>query len=155
MSSPAPKSISFDCPHCRAFQTVVLEDAPATLAFACGHCGKAISFTRPDQDPIRTCPVCGAADFYQHKDFDKRIGLAVFVAGAVLVPWTYAVSLLAALAIDAALFPFFPWMSVCYACKSEFRGWGKNSELDRFSHETAAKYEYGNKKVAIEPTEKT
>lgn len=140
------KKISLDCPHCQAFQTVSLKDAPESVNFNCGHCGAAISLNRPGENPMATCPLCGSSDFYQHKDFDKRVGLVIFVAGAALVPWTYAISLLVALAIDAALFPFFPWMSVCYSCKSEFRGFGKNPALDRFSHETAAKYEYGKNK---------
>lgn len=147
------KKISLDCPHCQSFLTVALQGAPESFSFACNHCQGKVALTRPGEDPIATCPVCGSGDFYQHKDFNKRIGLIVFVAGAALVPWTYAISLLAALAIDAALYPFFPWMSVCYSCKSEFRGWGKNPRLDRFSHEIAAKYEYGKKKRADAPKE--
>ena len=94
---------------------------------------------------MATCPVCADTKFYQHKDFNKKIGFLIFAIGAILVPWTYAISLIVALILDASLYPFFPWMSVCYNCKSEFRGWPKNPALDRFDHETAAHYEYKKK----------
>lgn len=143
-----PKKISLDCPHCQAFQTLEIAEAKSAFTFACGHCQKDITLTGLNQDPIVSCPVCGNLEFYQHKDFNKKLGLAVFVLGAVLVPWTYALSMFVALAIDAALYPFFPWMTVCYDCKSELRGWPKNPKLDRFNHERAAHYEYGKKKRA-------
>ena len=62
--------------------------------------------------------------------------------GALLAPWTYYGSLVMALIIDACLYPFFPWMQVCYRCDAEIRGWPKSPSLDRFNHEIGAHYEY-------------
>jgi len=140
------KKISLGCPHCQAFQTLEITEAKQSFSFACGHCQKDITLGGIGQEPVSCCPVCGNLEFYQHKDFNKALGLAIFVLGAVLVPWTYSLSMFVALAIDAALYPFFPWMLVCYDCKSELRGWPKNPKLDRFNHERAAHYEYGQKK---------
>lgn len=148
MSQIKLKSISFDCPKCEAFQTVSFPFDQTELNVPCGSCGKEMKFGSLKNDMLQSCPVCSCPDLHQHKDFNKKLGLALFVVGAIFAPWTYYLSLIGALAIDAALFPFFPWMQVCYSCKSEFRGWEKNPELDRFNHEVAAKYEYGKKTKA-------
>ena len=140
------KKISFDCPHCSHFQTLSFEGAQQTLDFNCGHCQHAMHIQGLDATPLNTCPVCQCDKLYQHKDFNKAIGFLVFIIGAVLIPWTYAISIIVALIIDAALYPFFPWMQVCYFCKSELRGFAINPKLDRFNHETAAHFEYGKKK---------
>lgn len=137
------RRISFDCPDCKVFQTIVLSEEKDRLAFDCGHCHKRITLSSLDQKLTEVCPVCGCTDLHQHKDFNKKLGLLIFLTGAVLAPWTYTLSLIAALVIDAVLYPFFPWMSVCYRCKTELRGWPRHPGLDRFNHETAARYEYG------------
>ena len=136
------KSIAFDCPHCKAFQTLILEDDKDHLNFDCPSCQKQIEFTSLDQNIIQGCPLCRCKDIHQHKDLNKKLGLTLFIIGALLAPWTYYASLIIALIIDAVLYPFFPWMQVCYRCHSEMRGWPKNEKLDRFNHEIGAHYEY-------------
>ena len=126
-------------------QTIVVADDRAEIEFACGSCQKPISLTHLEQKELKICPRCDNTELYQHKDFNKKVGFVIFLAGAALAPWTYYISLFVALLIDAALYPFFPWMSVCYRCKSELRGWPKNPKLDRFNHERAAHYEYKDK----------
>lgn len=137
------KHITFGCPQCQALQTLTLDDATeAEVSFGCPQCQHPLSLTRLKQEHIHGCPACGCKDLHQHKDFNKKLGIALFVVGAVFAPWTYYISLVVALIIDALLFPFFPWMAVCYKCHAEMRGWPKNPELDRFNHEIAAHYEY-------------
>lgn len=140
------KKISFDCPECAAFQTLQMDAEQDTLTVPCGHCQNKLHLKDLNQETLESCPVCGNEELYQHKDFNKKLGLLVFLVGAVFAPWTYYLSLVGALILDAALYPFFPWMQVCYHCKSELRGWKKNEQLDRFNHETAAHYEYSKKK---------
>lgn len=140
------KKISLDCPECAHFQTLSFEGPQTQIDFQCGHCRHQIHIQGLNTDTLDTCPVCQCDKLYQHKDFNKTIGFLVFAAGAILIPWTYAISIIIALIIDACLYPFFPWMQVCYFCKSELRGFQKNPKLDRFSHETAAHFEYGKKK---------
>lgn len=136
------KRLSFSCPHCEAFQSLDFENPKSDLTFNCAGCQKPIDLRRLNQEQADACPLCGCKDLHQHKDFNKKVGLAIFIIGAVFAPWTYYLSLLVALAIDAALFPFYPWMAVCYKCHTELRGWPKNPRLDRFNHEIAAHYEY-------------
>jgi hypothetical protein len=142
----ARKSLTFDCPNCKALQTLTLDTSVEAIDVPCGGCGKPITFTRLDQDIIEGCPLCGSFRLYQHKDFNKKIGLIVFLAGVigsiVFYERVYYVPLALALIVDAALYPLFPWMMVCYQCQTELRGWPKNPKLDRFNHEVAAHYEY-------------
>jgi hypothetical protein len=152
------KSLTFDCPACQALQVLVCEDPKPTLTIPCGACHVVIDFARLDQAVIEGCPRCGEHRLYQHKDFNKKTGLAVFLAGVlgslVFYERVYYLPLLAALLIDAALYPLFPWMQICYRCETELRGWPKNPALDRFSHEIAAHFEYGREKAEVKSTGK-
>lgn len=113
----------------------------AKQIFPCPQCQKEIHLTRTNQDTVHQCSICNCKDLHQHKDFNKKIGLTLFIVGAIFAPWTYYVSLIVALIIDACLYPYFPWMIVCYKCLAEFRGWPKNDRLERFNHEIAAHYD--------------
>lgn len=142
-----PKRIVLSCPHCERFQTLTLEDPiPSELEYDCLACKKKVHIKRLQQDPLEGCPVCGCQHLYQQKDFKKWLGILILVLGMVFAPWTYYMSLVGALILDAILFPFFPWMQICYRCESEFRGWKKNPKLDRFEHEIGAHYEYAGEK---------
>jgi len=109
------KNITFDCPECKILQTLSLEDKKS-ISFDCANCGHGLTFNNLDQEEINRCSVCNCKDLHQHKDFNKKIGIAIFIVGAVFAPWTYYLSLVAALALDACLYPFFPWILVCYKC---------------------------------------
>lgn len=143
--STLTRKISFECESCQAWQTLEFGHEQKELQLQCGYCQNQIHLQNLDQNPVETCLYCKCTDLYQHKDFNKKVGIGLFVVGAIFAPWTYYLSLIGALLVDAALFPFFPWMQVCYQCHSEFRGWSKNEKLDRFNHETAAHYEYSPK----------
>ena len=142
------KSIKFDCPHCKAFQTLTLpNESQSEFSFDCLGCKKQILISRLAGKTISGCPVCGCKDLYQQKDFPKKLGIALFLIGAVFAPWTYYLSLIVALIIDAILYPFFGWMQICYKCFTETRGWEKSPDLDRFNHEIGAHYEYRSESV--------
>ncbi len=154
----AQKSLTFDCPSCQAWQTLILEAPKPTLTIPCGACTVPLDFARLDQTVIEGCPRCGEHRLYQHKDFNKKTGLVVFLLGVtgslLFYEHVYYLPLLIALIIDASLYPFFPWMQICYRCETELRGWPKNPALDRFSHEIAAHFEYGREKSKSSALEK-
>lgn len=142
MAQSEKKSVTFFCPKCEQSQSLVKTDLGELLEFPCGACKETILLTRLNQENVDSCCLCRSKDLYQHKDFNKTLGIALFLIGAVLAPWTYYASLFVALILDAALYPLFPWMAVCYKCETEHRGWPKNPRLNRFNHEIAAHYEY-------------
>jgi hypothetical protein len=72
--------------------------------------------------PVDRCCRCREADFWTRKDFPKALGLGIVVVAAVLAFWTYGASLLVAAILDAVLYAFLPWATICYRCKTEYRG---------------------------------
>ena len=43
---------------------------------------------------VRECPCCQRKDFYKQKDFNRKVGVALFVIAAILAIWTYGISLI-------------------------------------------------------------
>jgi len=78
------------------------------------------------RDPLEVCLACGSNRLYTQKDFNRKLGLAVVIVGAVLSPWTYGLSLVACMGIDYALYYFVPEITVCYACDAIHRGFAHN-----------------------------
>jgi len=68
------------------------------------------------------CLLCEGDHFYLVKDFNRAIGILIFVVGAILSIWTYGISLAVAALIDAILYKKLPFLKVCYMCDSEYRG---------------------------------
>ena len=96
-------------------------------AVACGACAKPIGLAGVTDKllaggPVDRCCRCGDADFWTHKDFPKALGLGIVVVCGIAAFWTYGLSLVVGLVLDAGLYGFLPWVTVCYRCKSEYRG---------------------------------
>lgn len=68
------------------------------------------------------CPACGGADFYRQKDFNQVLGYGVIIVGAILVPYTYGLSLLVLGLVDLLLYHRVADLIVCYRCGSLYRG---------------------------------
>jgi hypothetical protein len=82
-----------------------------------------VRFTREHEEGIlKDCPVCSRQDFYKQKDFNRKIGVALFVAAAILSIWTYGLSLVALYLVDLFLFRRLSMVAICYKCQTNFRG---------------------------------
>lgn len=103
----APGEPPGDCPGCaRPFPARAAAPAPAA--------------------PLSQCSVCGGSGFYLQKDFNQRLGCLIFVVGAALAPWTHYLSLVAGTLLDLGLYVFLPNASVCYTCRSVYRGYPRH-----------------------------
>ena len=60
------------------------------------------------------CPVCERKDFYQQKDFNRKIGVILFVIAAILSIFTYGLSLIALWLVDLLLFSKLPRKLIRY-----------------------------------------
>lgn len=104
------------------------EEEPA--GFSCEHCQVAIylqvSGSRGKSNIIDTCVLCGKDLFYTQKDFNRSLGCAIFVAGAIASIFTYGISLIVAAAVDWFLYYRLPEVTVCYFCNSIYRGYAPN-----------------------------
>ncbi len=84
---------------------------------------------------LEECPVCERQDFYKQKDFNRKIGVALFVIAAILSIWTYGLSLVALYLVDLFLFRKLALVAICYKCQTNFRNLVNMNEIRDFDHE--------------------
>ncbi len=81
------------------------------------------------------CPVCTRMDFYKQKDFNRKIGVALFVVAAILSIWTYGLSLVALYLVDLFLFRRLAMVAICYKCRTNFRHVANMPDIRDYDHE--------------------
>jgi hypothetical protein len=137
---PPPPEVAFPCPRCG-------EEAVASLdgQGRCAACGAEALLEVPADVRasrlVARCLACGGAQLYVQRDFNQKAGLAVVVVGAVLAPFTYYASLVAAALIDAALYVMLPEITVCYRCHAHYRGFARNPGHQAFDLHIAEQYD--------------
>ncbi len=103
---------------------------PARIApggeLSCPQCGtvRPVAETGWNATPpreVRTCPLCGCRHLYRQRDFNRALGCLLVVIGAVLVPWTYGLSLVALSLVDLWLYRRLSDAIVCYRCDTVYR----------------------------------
>ncbi len=95
------------------------------------------------RDIVALCRDCGSKDLYLQKDFPRKIAIPIILAGMITVPWTYGISLLVVALIDFILYRRVAWMTVCYRCHAEYRGFTKNPSHKEFDRHVDELYQYG------------
>ncbi len=127
-------SLVFVCETCDAPVGVILE-APHQSA-ECRSCRHGASLAvEPAALAARRvdrCQRCGYDRLYVQKDFNRKLGLAVFVVAALLSVPTWGLSLLAATIIDLALYFVLGDVTLCYACGAQHRGFTTNTAHGAF-----------------------
>jgi len=127
-------SLALACDGCDAEVRQPLR--PATRELACRACGRVHPLqsceTPPGSAPVGRCLRCGCGRLYLQKDFNRRIGLWVFVIAAALSVPTWGLSLLVATLIDLGLYVMLPEVTLCYSCGAQHRGFPRNPEHGAF-----------------------
>jgi len=131
-------------------------DSPASLPreLSCSACGATRPLAADRLTPrggLLGCLACGHSELYTRKSFPAAAGIAIVVVAAVLAPFTYYVSLLAAALLDLALYLAVPEVVVCYVCASEHRGFAREPRHPRFDREIDERLRYGPKAVMGRP----
>ena len=116
--------VDFACPKCG--------HAAGGEALAC-PCGFAAPFhpgsLREDGRPVR-CPLCGDPRLYVQRDFSRKVGIGLLVAGfalAVLLgmlvgPWGFFAALGGSVALDTLLWAVSGNVVICHWCETHLRG---------------------------------
>lgn len=81
------------------------------------------------------CPHCQRRDFYTQKDFNRKIGVILFVLAAILSIWTYGISFIVLYAFDFFLFRRLGNIAICYNCQAVFRNVANIAQIAPFNHE--------------------
>ena len=84
---------------------------------------------------LENCPCCGRKDFYKQKDFNRKIGVGLFVVAAIAAIWTYGISLIVLYLFDLLLYRRLGDVAVCYKCNTLFRKLNNFDVLRPFDHE--------------------
>lgn len=97
----------------------------------------------PAETIIEHCAACDHAELYFQKDFNRTTGVALVAVGAVFVPWTYGISLLAVTILDYIVWRLVKDVIVCYQCQAVHRGYPANTALKPFDLVTHDRHVYG------------
>ena len=65
---------------------------------------------------LTRCSTCGWSYLYLSKHFNKKLGCAILIIGALLSPKTFGFSLAACALLDAWLYRRLKYDTVCYIC---------------------------------------
>ena len=133
-------SVHFLCTQCE----VRLAREPGEPPHACESCGAASGVTAPPANAIiERCAACGHEELYFQKDFNRKTGVALVAVGAVFVPWTWGLSLLAVTILDYIVWRIVKDVIVCYRCQAVHRGYPPNPALAPFDLATHDRHVYG------------
>ncbi|MBV8519379.1 MAG: hypothetical protein JO197_18450 [Acidobacteria bacterium] len=133
-------SVHYLCPQCEARLARVAGEP----ARACDFCGAQTNVVAPAEDAvIGQCAACGHAELYVQKDFNRTTGIALVAVGAVFVPWTWGLSLLAVTVLDYIVWRVVKDVIVCYECQAVHRGYAPNPAIPPFDLATHDRHVYG------------
>ena len=75
----------------------------------------------PEPPRVETCPLCECRHLYRQRDVNRAWGCALVLLGAVFVPWTYGLSLVAMGLVDFFVYRRLVDAVVCYKCATVYR----------------------------------
>ena len=133
-------SVHFLCTRCEQRLARTAGEPPRP----CEHCGETSAVTAPVEEAIITrCAACDHDELYFQKDFNRKTGVALVAVGAVFVPWTWGLSLLAVTILDYIVWRVVKDVIVCYRCQAVHRGYPPSATLQPFDLATHDRHVYG------------
>jgi hypothetical protein len=134
-------SVHFLCSQCERRLSRIAGE-PSRV---CEHCGAASGVTAPAGGAIiGRCAACDHDQLYFQKDFNRTTGVALVAVGAVFVPWTYGISLLAVTVLDYIVWRVVKDVIVCYQCQAVHRGYPPNPAIQPFDLVVHDRHVYGS-----------
>lgn len=113
---------------------------PDTKSLPCPECGTRREVTAENWQgtAVEACPLCGCSHLYRQRDFNRALGCLLVLVGALLVPWTFGLSLPLFGLIDLWLYRRLKDAVVCYRCDTSFRDavpTARQGEFDLLKHD--------------------
>jgi hypothetical protein len=150
--------LAFECPAGSTHPPLESIDAesplelPASLPCASGGPPHLVHRERlTPQGGLLGCLACGHPELYTQKDFPRTAGLIIVVVAALLAPFTWYLSLVAAAALDAVLYVFGPEVVTCYVCGANHHRFPREPRHPRFDREIDERLKFGAKAVMGKP----
>lgn len=95
-------------------------------------------WSEEDERLVETCLLCGCRHLYRQRDLNRALGCLLVAIGAILVPWTYGLSLVVLAVVDLILFHRLRESVVCYRCDTVYRDarpGPRQNEFDLLKHD--------------------
>ena len=129
-------SVQITCSQCGSSIEVHPDHHAHKVECEICHHTRDVKFSAEQEEGVLTeCPVCSRQDFYKQKDFNRKIGVALFIVAAILSIWTYGLSLVALYLVDLFLFRKLAMVAICYKCRTNFRGLANMADIRDYDHE--------------------
>lgn len=129
-------TVQITCEECGSGNEVLPSlEADKVVCHICNHVTPLHFNENHMRGELEECPCCQRKDFYKQKDFNRKIGVILFVIAAILSIWTYGISLIVLYLVDLFLFRKLPMIAICYKCNTVFRNVSNISKLYDFDHE--------------------
>lgn len=133
--------IRTQCRECGLPYSTVIR--PDVEALSCPGCCESQPLDWHDYDPsdpdvVPSCIVCGCRHLYRQRDVNRALGCLVVLVALALTPWTWGLSLLAAVVIDWWLWFRLSERPVCYRCDTVYRDatpTDRQKEFDLLRHD--------------------
>ena len=129
-------TVTLTCKNCgSAIDIIPTLDATKAECGVCKH-HMDVKFNQDHMNGIlKDCPCCARKDFYSQKDFNRKLGVILFVIAAILSIWTYGISFIVLYLFDLILFKKLGLIAICYKCQTIFRKVANVKEIPGFNHE--------------------
>ena len=130
-------------------------DITPGVAVDCPSCGalRAVPEATWQADRVDACAICGCEHLYRQRDFNRGLGCLLVVIGAIFVPWTFGLSLVALSLVDLWLYRRLGDSVVCYRCDTVYRDatpTARQTEVDLLKHDVI---KYGKSWAELPPGE--
>lgn len=128
--------VTLTCPGCGS--AIHLTPSPSLKSAQCKICNQSVpvSFSAKEiEGNLDVCPRCSRMDFYSQKDFNRKLGVFLFVIAAILSIWTYGLSFVVLYIFDFILFKKLGNIAICYKCQTIFRKVLNIGQIRPFDHE--------------------
>jgi len=133
-------SVHYLCTNCEARLVRIPGEPPSP----CEHCNIASAVIAPPQNAvIERCAACDHDQLYFQKDFNRKTGIALVILGAIFVPWTWGLSLLAVTILDYIVWRVVKDVIVCYRCQAVHRGYPIPPSIQPFDLVIHDRHVYG------------
>lgn len=128
--------VQITCSSCKSSIEVIPSlDAKKVNCDICKHVQELHFSNDHIEGNLKSCPICLREDFYKQKDFNRKIGVCLFVIAAILSIWTYGLSLVILYLMDLFLFKKLAMVAACYKCSTNFRNLKNMNDIRDFDHE--------------------
>lgn len=138
-------TVQFTCKNCGSGVHVYPETTAHKIQCDICQTEQVVKFDHNHEASIlKDCPGCERKDFYSQKDFNRKLGVMLFVLAAVIStimlyfginPIWYLSTFIVLYALDFVLFRRLKQIAICYKCHTVFRDVANVEEIPGFNHE--------------------